>query len=252
MTKPVLLCLHGWGGSKESFTELRTALAGSDVEILTPDLPGFGAEPEPPKPWTTDDYADWVTQWLEKKNQELGIKNQELLLLGHSHGGRIAITLASRQPTRLPPITRLYLCAAAGVKHRKGARELLGLWAAKAGGAFLSLPGLKALAPLARKTLYRLLRSHDYERASPLMRETLKRVTEEDVRPLLHHIAAPTNIFWGTLDRMTPVKDAHILHHAIRGSHLHLFPGSRHRIHRDHAHEIAAVIRKHLHVSPAS
>ncbi|HAI98341.1 TPA: hypothetical protein DCL30_02220 [Candidatus Peribacteria bacterium] len=252
MTKPVLLCLHGWGGSKESFTELRTALAGSDVEILTPDLPGFGAEPEPPKPWTTDDYADWVAQWLRNELKAHGSLPSSLLLLGHSHGGRIAIKLASRRSAFDSPITHLYLCAAAGVKHRKGTRELLGLWASKAGGAFLSLPGLKALAPFARKTLYKLLRSHDYERASPLMRETLKRVTEEDVRPLLHHIAAPTDIFWGTLDRMTPVKDAHILHSAIRGSHLHLFPGSRHRIHRDHAHEIAAVIRKHLHVSPMS
>ncbi|MDD5026336.1 MAG: alpha/beta hydrolase [Candidatus Peribacteraceae bacterium] len=249
MTKPVLLCLHGWGGSKESFTELRTALAGSDVEILTPDLPGFGAEPEPPKPWTTDDYADWVTQWLKR---ELHSIPSSLHLLGHSHGGRIAIKLASRQPTLGSSITHLYLCAAAGVKHRKGAREVLGLWAAKAGGVLLSLPGLRSLASPARKVLYKLLGSHDYERASPLMRETLKQVTEEDVRPLLHLITTPTDIFWGTLDRMTPVKDAYILCNAIRGSRLHLFPGSRHRIHRDHAREIATVIRKHLTVSPMS
>ena len=42
--KPVLLCLHGWGGSGGSFAELRAALHGTELEILTPDLPGFGAE----------------------------------------------------------------------------------------------------------------------------------------------------------------------------------------------------------------
>ncbi len=55
--KHVLVCLHGWGGSKESFTELREALKDSGVEILTPDLPGFGSEPEPDHPRTTNDYA---------------------------------------------------------------------------------------------------------------------------------------------------------------------------------------------------
>ena len=65
--RPVLVCLHGWGGSKESFTELRAVLKGEPIEILTPDLPGFGKEPEPKKPWTTDDYANWVEEWIKEQ-----------------------------------------------------------------------------------------------------------------------------------------------------------------------------------------
>src|SRR3989344_3049617 len=64
---PVLLCLHGWGGSKESFSELREALKNTDIEILTPDLPGFGSEPEPDRPWTVDDYAEWGAKWFEQR-----------------------------------------------------------------------------------------------------------------------------------------------------------------------------------------
>ena len=95
-----LLCLHGWGGSKESFTELREALKDSDITILTPDLPGFGSEPEPSRPWTTDDYAEWVAEWLRSNRPPLpnplptGEGKTRLFLLGHSHGGRIVIKLA--------------------------------------------------------------------------------------------------------------------------------------------------------------
>lgn len=250
--RPVLLCLHGWGGTKESFTELRGALNGVDVEILTADLPGFGEEPEPSRPWNTDDYADWVEKFLEQKTKNEKASKRQLYILGHSHGGRIAMKLASRQTknekreTRNYAIAHLYLCAAAGIRRPRHFKRIVGLTLAKAGKFFLSIPGLKHLQPLGKKFLYQLVRVHDYEKASPLMRETLRRVTAEDLRPLLPEISVPTDIFWGEEDRMTPLKDAHVIHNGIRGSVLHTYPGIRHRVHREKAAEIAAVIQQYL------
>ena len=234
LMEPILLCLHGWGGSKESFTELREALKGSDVEILTPDLPGFGSEPEPKTPWSVDDYANWV---------EALIKDQKPVhLLGHSHGGRIALKLASRGL----PITHLYLCAAAGIRRPRHFKRIIGLILSKTGKFLLMIPGLNRLQPLGKKLLYKLVRVHDYEKASPVMRETMIKVTAEDLRPILKDIHVPTDIFWGENDGMTPVADAHIIHQGIQGSQLHLYPGIRHRVHREKAAEIAAVISKNL------
>ncbi|MDD5054659.1 MAG: alpha/beta hydrolase [Candidatus Peribacteraceae bacterium] len=260
----ILVCIHGWGGSKESFNDLRKALDGSGIEILTPDLPGFGLEPDPPRPWTNDDYADWVTEWIE--HAQPATSNQQpatIHLLGHSHGGRIAIKLAHRQSTknqkpavrgpdgpsgperetRNLTISHLYLCAAAGIPHPPTLKETLGLMAAKTGKTFLSIPGLRRLQSPARTILYKLLGVHDYERASPLMKETLKLVTDEDLTPLLRSINVPTDIFWGRNDTMTPFSDALIMEREIRGSTLHPFDNVRHRIHRDKAKEIAEVIR---------
>lgn len=239
--KIVLLCLHGWGGSKESFTELRAALEGSSIEILTPDLPGFGDEPEPARPWSTDDYADWVEHWLV--HQHLPRPERPLWVLGHSHGGRIALKLAARKSL---PITHLFLCAAAGIKRPRHIKRIIGLTLAKTGRFFLSIPGLRALEPLGKKLLYRLVRVHDYEKASPVMRQTLIKVTNEDLRPLLQSITLPTDIFWGTDDGMTPVADAHVMHKGINGSQLHLYKGIRHGVHRERAGEIAAVISVRL------
>ena len=238
--RPLLLCLHGWGGSKESFSELREALTGTDIDILTPDLPGFGSEPEPDRPWSTDDYAHWVEKWIA--NQRINEStNKRFFLLGHSHGGRIAIKLVTRNS-----FDHLFLCASAGIRRPRHFKRIVGLTLAKTGKFFLSIPGMKKLQPLAQKILYKLVRVHDYEKASPIMRETMIKVTAEDLRPLLKQITVPTDLFWGTEDGMTPYADAKIMHAEIKGSTLHSYPGMRHRVHRDRAKEIAEVIKKYI------
>ena len=250
--RTTLVCLHGWGGSKESFTELTKALQGrSDLRMLTPELPGFGAEPEPKEPWTVDDYADWVDAYLRRTCPASA--DTRLFVLGHSHGGRIAIVLAARQSmskTSGPAIERLYLCAPAGIRHARHFRRIIGLTLAKSGKALLSLPGLSAMRPIAQRFLYKLVRVHDYERASPIMRETLRHVSAQDLRPMLPTIALPCDIFWGTDDRMTPISDSRIMAHAIPQAILHVFPGVRHAVHRDRAGDIARCIVQALDASP--
>ncbi len=237
----ILVCLHGWGGSKESFTELRAALSGADMQVLTPDLPGFGAEPEPKTPWSVDDYADWTQAWILKNVPA----HASISLLGHSHGGRIVLKLARRKSLGFE-IEHLYLCAAAGIRHPRHFKRIFGLTLAKTGKFLMKMPVMSYFAPLGKTLLYRLVRVHDYERASDIMRQTMIRVTHEDLRPILKDISVPTDIFWGTDDGMTPYGDALIMKQAIQGSVLHTYPGIRHGVHRDKAEEIGAVIRARM------
>lgn len=241
----MLVCLHGWGGSKESFEDLRRALAGSSITILTPDLPGFGEEPDPQMPWTPDDYADWVVDWVGRNAPQAN--DRTLWLLGHSYGGRIAIKLAARacdpKNTRPAfPIDRLFLCAASGIRHPRHIKRIIGLTLAKAGKFFLSIPGLNVLAPVGKKLLYKLVRVHDYEKASPVMRQTLINSSAEDLRSVLPCITVPTAIFWGTDDGMNPLSDGKHMAAQIPHAELHTYEGVRHRVHRDKAKEIAETI----------
>ncbi len=236
--RPTLLCLHGWGGSAESFAALRAELAGQNLEILTPDLPGFGAQSEPPRPWTVDDYCAWVVDWLGAHRTSHG----PLFLLGHSHGGRISIKLTSSGA--LKP-ERLFLCAPAiNRRHRYRLRRVIGLALAKTGRALMSLPGISTLAPAGRRLLYKLMRVHDYERATPLMQKTLVLVTREDLSPLLSAINVETDLFWGNDDHQTPVSDGVFMCHVMPHARLHRYAHVRHGVHRDKAKEIAAVIVK--------
>lgn len=241
----ILVCIHGWGGSKESFTELRAAIGNADLLMLTPDLPGFGNEPDPATAWHNDDYADWVCSWIETQLKQHSKENATIDLLGHSHGGRISIKLAARQASgkTLPfTINHLYLCAAAGIRHPRHVKRVIGLLLAKTGKFFLQLPILNKLAPLGKKVLYKLVRVHDYEKASPIMQDTLRLVTQEDLTPLLTEITVPTDLFWGTEDGMTPYSDALTMHKLIADSALHSYPAVRHAVHRVCAVQLAKEI----------
>lgn len=237
---PILLCLHGWGGSKESFTEMRQALADTDLEIISPDLPGFGAQAEPTEPWSVMQYAEWVEKMILSRHTKEELLQRGFFLLGHSHGGRISIMLTAN---KMLPVTHLFLCASAGIKRPRHIKRIIGLTLAKTGKFFLSIPLLNKLEPLGKKFLYKLVGVHDYEQASPLMRETLIKVTAEDLRPLLPKIRVPTDIFWGEQDGMTPVQDAYLMKKLIVGSTLTTFAGVRHGVHREKAREIAEVIK---------
>ncbi len=241
--KRVLVCLHGWGGDRSSFTELRAALKGSDLEVLTPDLPGFGTQAEPKHPWFVDDYADWVERWI----LEHTATTDRIFLLGHSHGGRISLKLAARE-TRKVKLERLFLCAPAGIRHPRHIRRMFGLTLAKSGKFFLSIPGMKSLQPIGKKLLYKLVRVHDYENLTPVMRQTMINVSAEDLRPLLKDVSLPVDLFWGKDDTMTPFSDALIMEKELPNATLHAFPGVRHRVHRERAAEIAQVIKKRLNV----
>lgn len=241
-----LLCLHGWGGSKESFVELRAALQDDAIEILTPDLPGFGAEPEPTKPWGIDDYAEWVEKWF-RKNAPLPMGERTgLSLLGHSLGGQIAVKIALRGNLL---IHHLFLAAPAAIRPRFSLRRTTGYIIAKCGRTLLMVPSMTRLQPLLRTTLYRLMRVHDYERASPIMQRTMLRVTHEDLTNELPHITVPTDIFWGIDDRTTPLQKGLLMQKLIPSSSLHTYPSTRHAVHRNRAKEIATVIKARIGIS---
>jgi len=116
--RKALICLHGWGASHASFQELREALRDDPVRVIAPDLPGCGESGDPPSPWGVDDYVLWLEALMTALHVE------RCSLLGHSHGGRIAIAYSAKQPLCLQ---HLYLCAAAGIGRDASRRSLLSM-----------------------------------------------------------------------------------------------------------------------------
>src|SRR5437763_1352144 len=91
-----LLFLHGWRSQKEiwnpAISGLISRLAYKPISCYTLDLPGFGSSQASAKPMTIGDYADVVKEFIVK----LGLKN--VIIVGHSFGGRIGIKLSSLNP----------------------------------------------------------------------------------------------------------------------------------------------------------
>ncbi len=227
-----IVLLHGWGCSREIWAGLQqhletTSKHGAKFRVTVLDFPGFGAEPQPSGPWGMEQY----TQWFERFLSEHNIINP--ILVGHSFGGRVALIFASRNP-----VSKLILVDAAGVKPRRSARYYFKVWSFKI---------LKHFAP---PSVVERIRSRsgsaDYRAASPVMRGTLSKVVNEDLRRFMPLISAPTLLVWGSLDTATPVRDARIMERLIPDAGLVVLEGAGHYSFLDRPQQFNAIIDSFL------
>ena len=91
---PPLLMLHGLGGTKVSFLPTVAALA-DEYRIIAADLPGFGDSDKPIGAYDPPFFAERIEALIDA----LGLSRTHLL--GHSLGGRVAIEVGHRIPTRI-------------------------------------------------------------------------------------------------------------------------------------------------------
>lgn len=198
-----IVLLHGWGSNITLFKSM-TELLKTKYQVIAPDMPGFGGSDEPPSAWCVDDYVDFVIKFLG----ELGIK--KAAFLGHSFGGRVIIKFFER--STLPfEITKIILADSAGVKPKKTLKQKIKIKTYKAGKRILSLGIVKKLFPDALHNLQSKSGSADYRAASPLMRQTMVRVVNEDLTHIFSKVTPPTLLIWGENDTATPVSDAELM-----------------------------------------
>lgn len=236
MDEQNLLILHGWGSNSLRWQRVRELLEKKGIEVLIFDMPGFGIAPSPDRPWGRDDYINWIFQKVNEK------KWQRFNLLGHSFGGGIAVKMAANSSER---IGKLILCAPAIIK-RKSIKVYLFYWIASLGKKIFSLPGLKNFSPLAQKLIYTLAGTRDYYIADEVMKETMKKIREEDLEGLLEKIEIPTLILWGKKDDFLPLKDAYYIKEKIRGSEFKIISKARHSPHREASEELVESIIEFL------
>ncbi|MFH0792356.1 MAG: alpha/beta hydrolase [bacterium] len=232
--RPAIVILHGWGSSSRSWERVRDFLEMGGFSVFVPNLPGFGGTKPPKKNWGVADYGEWVKRYIETINRD------NITLLGHSFGGRIAIKMvAQSQPAS---ISNLILVDTAGIRHFN-TREQVASWAAKKAKMFKSFPGYEYL----RWFFYRfILRKKDYFEARGIMKEVLKRVIEEDMTPLLKDIKIPTLIVWGERDKMTPLEDGYLMSREIVGSLIRIIPQAGHAVNLERPEELAEIIINYL------
>ena len=209
---PIIL-LHGWGQSVAAFEPVAMHLK-QHYKVYNIDFPGFGKSEEPKTVWSVYDYADM----LEKFVKTLTIEKPTLF--GHSFGGRVAIIYAGRKN----PMTKLVLVDAAGIKPKRGLDYYARVYTYKLGKRILSLPGLKVY----KEQMMKNAGSSDYKSASPMMRQIMSKVVNDDLQHLMPEIEAETLLVWGDLDDATPLNDAKIMEKKIKGSGLVVFEGAGH------------------------
>lgn len=209
---PDIVVLQGWGTSVELYSDLCAHLSRSH-RVCVLDMPGAGKTEEPGSSMCVDDYVDFVLRFLDA----VGIK--EAALIGHSNGGRIAIKLAAKSDINVT-IPKIVLMGSAGIVHEKTAEQKRKAGLYRFGKSVLGSKPVKAVFPDALEKLKQKSGSADYRNATPVMRETLVRLVNEDLRGYLPKLRQPTLLIWGENDTATPLEDGKLMEQLIPDSGL--------------------------------
>lgn len=235
-----LFVLHGWGSSYRSWVAVQDKIAAEGFRVIVPDLPGFGKTPAPVLAWSVSDYREFVQKFihacLSGRQALLPNSDEKFFLLGHSFGGRVAVSYAALYGEELQG---LILCDAAGMFRHNKEKVAAFLFLTEIGNVIFAVPFLGFARNTVRDVWYRLTHERDYYRATGTMRETFKKVIEENLAGNLPSIHTPTLILWGEKDEATPLQDAHIIHGGIQGSTLEVLKGAGHPINLERPDEVA-------------
>ncbi len=111
---PPLLCLHGLLGSGRNWVGIATALADR-FDVILPDLRNHGTSP-----WADEVTYPAMAADIAALLDRLG--QGRVHLLGHSMGGKVAMTLAATRPELL---ARLVVVDVAPVSYRHGHEDFV-------------------------------------------------------------------------------------------------------------------------------
>ena len=176
--------LHGWGMSGKSFDKIARCI---DKNYVLIDLFGFGDSSMPRDYFDTYEYAYQIFLLLKK------ININDLILVGHSFGGRIAILLSSQFGIN---VRSLVLTSSAGLRR------------------FSLVTNFKIFAYKIYKLLHKQkvnkgdrgrFGSRDYLSANNIMRGVLVRVVRQDLTLFARRIKCKTFLVWDRRDKETPL-----------------------------------------------
>lgn len=183
---PEVLALHGWGRRGNDFAGTLTG-----IPSIAPDLPGFGASPEPESVLGARGYAETIAPVLE----EFSLPP---VIVGHSFGGRVAVCLASRWPELVGPL----ILTGVPLLRNEAGKPALTYRIARA------LNKIGFISDDRMETERRRRGSADYRAARGVMRDILVKVVNESYSDELRAIQSPVTMIWGEDDRDAPLSQA--------------------------------------------
>lgn len=195
-----LYIIHGWTYTTSHWDTTLATLKKQGVQFEMLNVPGLTTNSQ--KVFTIEDYVKWADQNIP----------DGAIALGHSNGGRILLNLLQQKPDKLK---HLILVSSAGVYEPSRKRDILRA-GSKIFAGFKKIPGV-------RKVVHKVIGANDYDRAPENMKKTLTNMLESDRSLQIKNTTVPTTILWGEQDRVTPPRQAKIMHQRIKGSVLKMY-----------------------------
>ena len=227
---PPLVFLHGAGGNRLHWPPGIRRLEGVHTYAL--DLPGHGRSPSAGEA-TIEDFARRVAAWRGAR----GVARP--VLVGHSMGSAIALTVALGEPQSLAGliligagprlrVNPVLLEQTAGVETFAAAVEQILQW---------------SFAPQASPRLVALARRSMLEAGPEVLHRDLQACDAFDLGDRLAEVQAPTLIIVGSQDRMTPPRLSEDLHERISSSRLQTVEDAGHMVMLERPEVVARMLR---------
>ncbi len=220
-----LLCIHGLGGSSNTWTAVLAALEG--FTVIRPDLPGSARSPLPAQPLSIEGYVEALDQML----QELGVSSVHIA--AHSLGTIVAQHFAVRFPAKVKSLALFGPLVAPPEAARPNIMARAAL--ARSGG----LPAMQEIADAIVKAATSKETKAEQPAVLALVRENIMRQSPEGYAQscealaaaqsaLIEGISVPVLLVTGDQDGVAPAANVTLMKERISNSRMAVFEGCGH------------------------
>lgn len=236
--RQIALLIHGWSSSWYATSPIFGLLA-QRFHCIAVDLPGYGKSPALSEETTIPKYVDLLADLIEQ------ISDSPVVLVGHSMGGMISISLALKYPVL---VERMVLISPTISGHLSTAislfispitmMERFGLGRLLVTSVEHTIVGLtdRLMRPVsfAQRTG---ISEADYEKLRHDARQPgqgqvrfqcFNAMRANDLRGQLGKIDTPALIIWGAEDNTVPLRDAGVVADEWPQADLRIFPRAGH------------------------
>ena len=215
-----IVILHGWGQNAGFWKNLTDKL-GKNARSF--DMPGFGDEAIVNPNWGVPEYADWVIKKIKKR--------KDIVLIGHSFGGRITAEIAGKKPRWLKGI----VLSGAPCLYKPTLKTRFRI---------ITYKFLKLFIP---KNLRSIFFTIDLKKARDKgLEKVFRNVVVYDQTKQLENINIPTLLIWGENDTTVPLYIAKEIKKIIKNSDLRIIDNAGHNSNFDNPNLFYGYVKKFI------
>ena len=181
-----LVFFHGYLSSKESFTA-QIEYFSRFYRVTAFDFLGFGQSAPLNEAFSVSDYAEWTKALLD------ALKIERPHVVAHSFGCRVAVKMAKGDGQ---VFDKMLFTGPAGVILKRGF------------GYKLKVKAYRLVKKFAPNYAEKHFGSTEYRSLPPVMRESYKKIVNEDLRADAREISNEVLMVVGEEDKTTPIEEA--------------------------------------------
>lgn len=233
---PVLV-LHGWGGCINSMLPITNNLKNK-FKTITVDFIGHGDSDFPINTMGVEEYTDIIYKLL------LVLDIKEVIIIGHSFGGRVGIVLSAKYPEI---VKKMILIDSGGIKPKQTIKQRLQvIWYKSIKNTLKILLFNSNLYENIMVSIRKKSGSQDYRNLPESMKTTFVRVVSQDLTEMLEKIECPVLIIWGKNDIDTPLYMGEIMEEKIKNAGLVVLDDAGHFSYIDKSQRCNIIINSFL------